>query len=255
MKGFKDSNNKFHPITQSKGVRKSRDQQVKTQGIKVERKARDRSETRTYKVWSFENAPPEVMTNILDKWQNKYAHEFGEDGWYADNDGILYDTRVNFAGYEALDGNIPKYWDLDPYGYIQYPNLKVTDEKKLANYLGIPKELLSKIQFDFLSERGNKSTELQFRDINGNTIDLESSLPTKRNEFQDINFWLVDKEDLPTKPEWNKMKKASEKWNELMEMSLKHLRDEYEYTFTKEFLKDTAESNDYKFTEDGSIER
>jgi len=36
MKGFKDSNNKFHPITDNKkGVRKSRDQKVKTEGVKI----------------------------------------------------------------------------------------------------------------------------------------------------------------------------------------------------------------------------
>jgi len=35
LKGFKDSNNKFHPMTQSKGVRKSRDQQAKTEGVKI----------------------------------------------------------------------------------------------------------------------------------------------------------------------------------------------------------------------------
>jgi hypothetical protein len=39
MKGFKDSNNKFHPITQTKGVRKSRDQSAKTKGVMI-RKAR-----------------------------------------------------------------------------------------------------------------------------------------------------------------------------------------------------------------------
>jgi len=37
MKGFKDKNNKFHPITQSLGVRKSRDQKAKTEGIRFER--------------------------------------------------------------------------------------------------------------------------------------------------------------------------------------------------------------------------
>jgi hypothetical protein len=43
MKGFKDSNNKFHPITQSKGVRKSRDQSAKTKG--VIRKAKNIADT------------------------------------------------------------------------------------------------------------------------------------------------------------------------------------------------------------------
>jgi len=40
MKGFKDSSGKFHPITEYKGVRKSRDSKEKTEGVKVERKAR-----------------------------------------------------------------------------------------------------------------------------------------------------------------------------------------------------------------------
>jgi len=39
LKGFKDSSGKFHPITEHKGVRKSRDQSAKTQGVKI-RKAR-----------------------------------------------------------------------------------------------------------------------------------------------------------------------------------------------------------------------
>jgi len=40
MKGFKDKNNKFHPITDYKGVRKSRDQTAKSAGVKI-RKQRD----------------------------------------------------------------------------------------------------------------------------------------------------------------------------------------------------------------------
>ena len=39
MKGFKDSNNKFHPMTEyKKGTRKSRDQSAKTQGVRLKRK-------------------------------------------------------------------------------------------------------------------------------------------------------------------------------------------------------------------------
>jgi len=40
MKGHMQDG-KFHPHTQSKGVRKSRDQSAKSTGVKVERKARD----------------------------------------------------------------------------------------------------------------------------------------------------------------------------------------------------------------------
>ena len=43
-KGFKDSNNKFHPITDyKKGVRKSRDQKAKLEGVRMKRYARSDS--------------------------------------------------------------------------------------------------------------------------------------------------------------------------------------------------------------------
>jgi len=35
MKGFKDSSGKFHPITDYKGVRKSRDQSAKLEGVRI----------------------------------------------------------------------------------------------------------------------------------------------------------------------------------------------------------------------------
>lgn len=38
VKGFKDGNNKFHPITQARGVRKSRDQSIKSQGVLIRKK-------------------------------------------------------------------------------------------------------------------------------------------------------------------------------------------------------------------------
>jgi len=37
LKGFKDSSGKFHPITEHKGVRKSRDQSAKTEGVRMKR--------------------------------------------------------------------------------------------------------------------------------------------------------------------------------------------------------------------------
>ena len=37
VKGFMDDNKVFHPLTQSRGVRKSRDQTAKTQGLNVTR--------------------------------------------------------------------------------------------------------------------------------------------------------------------------------------------------------------------------
>ena len=58
MKGFKDSSGKFHPMTDSKGVRKSRDQSAKTQGVKIERKKKEGvlgKDFHIYRIWSFES--------------------------------------------------------------------------------------------------------------------------------------------------------------------------------------------------------
>ncbi len=74
MKGFKDSNNKFHPITSSKGVRKSRDQSAKTLGVKVERKARDLSEI-DMQIRQLELEKQEIKDNT--KKQAK------KEGWFS----------------------------------------------------------------------------------------------------------------------------------------------------------------------------
>lgn len=41
MKGFKDSSGKFHPITNNNGVRKSRDQTTKTEGVRMKRNQKE----------------------------------------------------------------------------------------------------------------------------------------------------------------------------------------------------------------------
>lgn len=53
MKGYKDTKGKFHPIKDYIGVRKSRDQSAKTQGVKIVRKAKDTS-VKLEKIFEFE---------------------------------------------------------------------------------------------------------------------------------------------------------------------------------------------------------
>jgi len=56
MKGFKDSSNKFHPITDyKKGVRKSRDQKTKQEGVKI------RKQRLTVSSSSKSNTPTELV--------------------------------------------------------------------------------------------------------------------------------------------------------------------------------------------------
>ncbi|MCP6727107.1 MAG: hypothetical protein KJI69_03725 [Patescibacteria group bacterium] len=67
MKGFKDSNNKFHPITIHKGVRKSRDQKEKTMGVRI------RKEIASHEFEDFEQHPtvdPAYGLNIANGYEN-----------------------------------------------------------------------------------------------------------------------------------------------------------------------------------------
>jgi len=94
LKGFKDSSNKFHPITQSKGVRKSRDQSAKIQGVKITRKARvitgsklkDVSISEHY--WGFETSGGKISKLRLGNWSDAGWHWDGDE-----NDIIGYMVR------------------------------------------------------------------------------------------------------------------------------------------------------------------
>ncbi len=88
MKGFTDKKGKFHPITDYKGVRKSRDQTTKTQGVKVQRKRLS-----GYDRW-VTSAPPdpeqEALENIVSGNTNLSAEEIAKikPSWWDDNDSL-----------------------------------------------------------------------------------------------------------------------------------------------------------------------
>ncbi|MCP6727113.1 MAG: hypothetical protein KJI69_03755 [Patescibacteria group bacterium] len=96
MKGHMQDG-KFHPHTDyKKGVRKSRDQQAKIQGVKVERKARvitgsklkDVSVSENY--WGFETTGGKISRLRLGNWSDAGWHWDGDE-----NDIIGYLVRVN----------------------------------------------------------------------------------------------------------------------------------------------------------------
>ena len=244
--GHKTKDGKFHPHTPYREVRKSRDQTAKTQGVRLQRNP-DKSETRTYKVWHYEDAPEEVQEKILENWRNNYS---GQDTFYAEDEGILYDTKENFAGHEAFKNVIPKYWDLEGgRQFIQF-ELEIKDEKKLASYLGIPEKLRNKIDFHFENDR-EANTRIYFTDVMGSTIDLTDDIHSYDDKD---NFYDVSEEDKPTLNEFRLLLQAHDKWMDLMDMSLKHLIADYEWEFSDEYIEEHVKSNEYFFNEDGKID-
>ena len=267
MKGF-TKDGKFHPITDYKGVRKKRldyndPELIQNAGVKIikddsgrnirmkRRADGSRIKKLEFKVWKFEDAPDDLKEKIIEKLRDS-KYEFGDD-WFADYDGIIYDKKTNIGDYDVFENYSKKYYDLDRGQFIQFPDLVVKDEKKLAKMIGIPESLRKKIDFRFVSE-DERNTKLIFIDAgyNYNEIDLEESYDTyKEPMYADEHYRSEDKP--MTKKEFNILIKASENWDDLMHSAWSGLRDNYEYQFTDEALKEDAISNEYEFDEEGNI--
>lgn len=245
MKGFKDSDGKFHPTENKKGIRMKRDKTIKTTGVRLQR---ERFETRTYKVWSFQNAPEELKQKILDKNRNINLEH---DDFWADYDGIIYDKDTKISDYDVFSNYNKKYYDLDRGQYIQFPDLQIKDDKKLAKMLGIPESIRTRIDFKFQNER-ERNTELVIYDL-GTYDDI-----TKDTTYEDyLKYYSIQSPDIEkklTKSEFEKIQKAIEKWSDLMQQAWVSLRNNYEYQMSDEAVKETLIANEYKFNEDGKID-
>jgi len=115
MKGFKDSKGKFHPITDYKGVRKSRDQSSKSKGVKVERKAREGEEQSYWgqngkyqkeadvlqKLVPAEGASPDLSVDLFRRASNLYYEIFNNGGGNLEGEG--QDIEVKRFESEGFD--------------------------------------------------------------------------------------------------------------------------------------------------------
>ena len=79
MKGFKDKNKKFHPITETKGVRKSRDQSMKTQGVKIRKK-------RTVNLRKLPNVVSRSDNHSFEIDDGQIHFRLDDFGWYWSGD-------------------------------------------------------------------------------------------------------------------------------------------------------------------------
>lgn len=127
MKGFKDSSNKFHPITDSKkGVRKSRDQSAKSQGVKLERKARDH--TSYCPVCKYEitrGSEQEVREHIKEhiKMQEHREHT---------KQGIICDCGVRKAREKKFKPVLDEDGDIDTHDQTNQTKLEELIEEETA---------------------------------------------------------------------------------------------------------------------------
>ena len=209
--------------------------------------------SQSVKVWIYDEADPELQSKILEKLRNFEYENSGDH--YAQDMGILYDTKIdpNFAGHEIFKNVFPKYWNLDQNSYIQF-DLEFIDaeaKQKLIEYLGLSKELLNKVSFDF-QNHNETNTQIQFYDVYESEISLSPD-SASWDEHENNSLMEFDNETRPTFNEVLLMLHAFDKFADLMDEALIHLRNNYEYQFTDEALIELAQSNDYEFDLCGDI--
>lgn len=255
-KGFKDEKGKFRP-TEKKKIRDVSDDDIEiTNNVNVdedalEEFARGKAKMEfehgnylTQQIFKFDNAPEDLKEKILEK--NRYIN-LDSDYW-ADYDGIIYDKKTNIADYDVFKNYSKKYYDIERGQYIQFPDLEIKDDKKLLKMLGLPESILKKVtDIGFNSEREN-NTKIIFRDLLSNEIDADGT-------YDDYTKYIDDdyKSEMLTKKQFEELQRATEKWDDLMHDAWVNLRDNYEYQYTDEAVKETIEANDYDFDEDGNL--
>jgi hypothetical protein len=269
MKGHMQDG-KFHPHTDhKKGIRKSRDQSVKLEGVRLKRSDGSRIKKVEFKVWKFEDAPDDLQEKILEKLRNNKS-EFG-DTFFAEDQGLIFDDDEKKDATDiGLNMPFPKFFDAGSNrgtDFVQFRDLKIEDEDKFAKYLGINKTLQNKITFEFENDnnRDMSNTTLEIISPTGDVIDTDTSkddqagvgVTTRSREevkrlFKDETS-EEDEDDVLFPDEFDKIFDAIIKFDNLMGMTLTHLVNNYEDQFTDETLKDDAIANDYEFDEDGNI--
>jgi len=188
-------------------------------------------EVRSYKVYSFENAPKEVQEKAL----NKYRYfNVDSDSWYEDD--FLLDMSVpksvSDKSFRVKEGNTIYKWDkiyfdLDRADYLQFDKLKVEDDDSFRQSLGISKKTWGKVHYSFVNDREN-NTKIEF----------------------DNNYEV----DSLSKEENEELEKAKESFSEQVHKAKKRLKESYEYQTTDEAVKEGLIANDYKFNEKGEID-
>ena len=206
--------------------------------------ANDKHRIKEVKIWKFDDAPEELKEKILEK--NREIN-LDSDFW-ADYDGLIYDKKSGLADYDVFKNYSKKYYDLDRGQYIQFPDLEINDESKLLKMLGLPESINKKISdIGFDSER-ERNTKIVFRDLLSNTIDTDGT-------YDDYTKYIDndDKSEMLTKKQFEDLQRATTKWDDLMHDAWVNLRDNYEYQYSDEGVKETLTANDYDFDEYGNI--
>jgi len=234
---------KFHPHTDyKKGIRKSRDQSIKTEGVKIRfKKNVDGSQFKKIKVWKYEDASKDLKTTILENWKIKYS---GNDTFFSEDDFLL---GVDKKG-EPLFQWAGLLWDLDSFGEIHFKGLVVANEPEFFTKLKIPEKLWNEFEYrlqpdtNLVGRSESSPNEIKFMDAEDQSIILEFGT------LGGDTFERFTKKDIET------FEKAKKIFDEMIEDGWRNLEKNFDGEFDDERIIDQIEANDYTFNEEGDIE-
>jgi len=123
LKGFKDSNNKFHPITDyKKGVRKSRDQKAKTEGVKIRKARNSKLERQLFNEYEKLYKQQEVIRDL--------KHKMDKESMIRKTRGqTLSNKTKNSLGLSDQEFDDPNIEECDDCGGHGWTSTTTDDEK------------------------------------------------------------------------------------------------------------------------------
>lgn len=189
-------------------------------------------EIRTYKVYSFKNAPPKLKEKILENYRYFNVEDINllEHNDFIIDMGLKEKTLKRVAETQG-QGNTLFTWKSGSYNvgygynYVQFEDLKVNDEEAFRQELGVSKRTWNKVHYSFDNEGRETNTEIEFDAY-------EELTPQQEKELEE----------------------AKEHFSYLMKQSAKNLNEDYEYQISDEAVEEGLIANEYKFNEQGKID-
>jgi hypothetical protein len=185
------------------------------------------------KVFSFNELSEDSKENAIEQVRNYYCNynEFGE--WAKDDCWLLNPPHKDVKKYNLknnilLSNNRKNiYFSIDRNWFLDCQEaIAVEDENAFLDWLGLPKELASKTEYEIFT-------------------------PSFRNADTKIEFTHNENEDF-TDSEEDYLGQAMNKFETHINNCLKGIEDSINYRFTDEAIMEDIEANEYEFEEDGT---
>jgi len=185
------------------------------------------------KVYSFNELSEEAKENAINNMRD-LDHDFVD--WAVDDCSLFEPKGRDLEVLLGDDYSFPLfknnrkdiYFEFDRYTFLDcHKAIEITNDAHFFKWLNIPKRLANKLEYEIYTPKyRNSSTKIEFSHY-------------KQNDFTDI--------------EQDYLGQAMNKFESHIEHVLKRIKTDIEYRYSDEGIIDSAEYNDYEFTDNGKL--